>query len=228
MAFQLPNLPNFNVQQPPAFDPLAQQQKQATLSGVMDENALRKQLAPLQVQEQAEKAKQMAIQTQVAQQEQQSQAAMVKAWSDPEFSKKITGGDKSDASGLGFDPDAMTQELISRGVMPKDALAMTQEWVKRSQTIAGTQKDIAQTGEANASIRQKTLKQVGDALGAIQGKTVEKAQEALEAFKQRLVRDPKAFPGLTQDEMAHLYSMDLTHLGPAAGTMEIQPQINQI
>lgn len=224
MAFQLPPIPNFNVQPP---DVLGGQEKAATLAQMLNASALQKQLAPLQVQEQQEKSKQASIQTQTMQAEADSQKAMMKAWSDPEFTKKITGGDKADAGGLGFDPDAMTSELTSRGVLPKEALALTQEFVKRSQAIAATQKDVAQTGEANASIRQKTLKQVGDALGAIQSKPVDKAQEALEAFQQRLVRDPKAFPGLTQDEMAHLYSMDLTHLGAAGGMMELEAQMNE-
>lgn len=51
MAFQLSPVPNFNVQQPPAFDPLAQQERQATLSGLLSQNKLREQLAPLTVQE---------------------------------------------------------------------------------------------------------------------------------------------------------------------------------
>src|SRR5216683_7576129 len=57
MAFQLPSIPNFNVQQPPSFDPLAQQTKQATLSQMLNANALQKQLAPLNVQEAQERLK---------------------------------------------------------------------------------------------------------------------------------------------------------------------------
>src|SRR5438046_2530764 len=124
MPLQLPQMPNFTAQTP---DVLGGQAKAATLSQMLNANKLQQQLAPLQVQEQQEKAKQAAIQTQVAQQEQASQTAMIKAWSDPEFTNKITGTDKSDSSGLGFDPDAMTSELVSRGVMPKEAFGMTQE-----------------------------------------------------------------------------------------------------
>lgn len=225
MAFQLPSLPNFNVQQPPAFDPLAQRQKQATLSGMMDENALRKQLAPLQVQEQQEKAKQAAIQTQQMQIEQQSQAAMMKAWSDPDFTKKITNPDKSEASGLGFDPDAMTQELISRGVIPKDALATTQEFVKRSQAIADTQKAVAQTGEAEAAQRTKGMKVLADKIGSILDLPTAKAGAALDALKQDLVKNPKAYAGIPQQDLAHVYSADLEHLPAMANLIGLESQI---
>ena len=58
MAFQLPQMPNFNVQQPPPFDPLAQQTKTAQLKNMLSETALRQQLAPLQVQEQQQRNQQ--------------------------------------------------------------------------------------------------------------------------------------------------------------------------
>src|SRR6266478_2165792 len=78
MGFQLPQMPDFSVKIPPPFDPLAQQQKQATLSGMLDENSLRRQLAPLQVQEQAEKAKALSLQNQTTQTQQNDMVAFGK------------------------------------------------------------------------------------------------------------------------------------------------------
>lgn len=50
MPLQLPSMPNFNIQAPP-LDPIAQQTKQATLSQMLNANALKQKLAPLDVQE---------------------------------------------------------------------------------------------------------------------------------------------------------------------------------
>lgn len=225
MGFQLPNMPNFNVQQPPPFDPLAQKQKQATLSGMLDENAVRKQLAPLQVQEQQQKAQQAQIQTQQMQLEQQSQAAMMKAWSDPEFTKKITNPDAAEASGLGFDPDAMTKELIGRGVTPKDALGMTQEFVKRSQAIATTQKDVAQKNEAEGALRDKGMKILADKIGSILDLPTAKAGAALDALKQDLVKNPKAYAGIPQQDLAHVFTADLEHLPAMANLIGLESKI---
>src|SRR5260370_38384 len=134
MALQLPaGIPNFNVQQPPPFDPLAQRQKQATLSGMLDENALRRQLAPLNVQE--------------------AQA------------------------------------------------------------------------KAEKEIREKTLKQVANKLGDIGDMNISKAANALDAFRQDRVKNPKAYTGLTQQEMAELYAADLTHLDALEGHLGIAAQV---
>src|SRR5260221_4784691 len=110
MAVQLPaGIPNFNVQQPPPFDPLAQRQKQATLSGLLDENALRKQLAPLNVQEAQEKAKQAAITTQTQQQELDSRKAMMAAIASRALNK-YAGVETPDGSG--FDAAAACHTLL--------------------------------------------------------------------------------------------------------------------
>src|SRR6266436_6002369 len=95
MAFQIAPMPDFNVKIPPPFDPLAQQQKQATLSGMLDENALRKQLAPLQVQEQQQKVAQETTTNQLTQMKLASMQARVKAWSDPDFVDCFMGSSNS-------------------------------------------------------------------------------------------------------------------------------------
>lgn len=226
MAFQLPPLPNFSVTPTPQPDFLQKAGQVASLKNMQSETALRSQLAPLNVQEAQEKAKQAAIQTQQMQLEQQSQVAMMKAWSDPDFTKKLTGdGTNAESSGLGFDADAMTKELISRGVIPKDALAMTQEFVKRSQTIAATNKDVAQTGEANAAMHAKGAKILADKIGSVLDLPTAKAGAALDALKQDLVKNPKAYAGIPQQDLAHVYSADLEHLPAMANLIGLESQI---
>lgn len=221
MPLQLPNTPNFNVNPPQIPPPLETYGKMLQLKALSGQQAL----LPLEIQSEQEKVKAQQTANQQSQLELQSQQSMMKAWSDPDFLKNFTGTDKAQSSGLGFDPDGMSSALISKGVLPKDAMAMTQMFVDRSAKIADTLKAQAQTGEAQAGIREKTLKQVADALGAIQSKPVSDAQDALDAFKQKLVRDPKAFPGLTQDELGHLYAMDLGHMVPATGLMQLEAEI---
>src|SRR5438445_11256385 len=118
---------------------------------------------------------------------------MSKAWIDPDFTKKLTAGHAADTSGLGFDPNMMTSELTNRGVLPKDALALTGEFVKRSQTIAETQKSVAQTGEAQVAQRTKGMEILADKIGSILDLPASKASAALDALKQDLVKNPKAY-----------------------------------
>jgi hypothetical protein len=225
MAFELPPLPNFqtNIPQPPsALDTYG---KLLQLKSLQGEQALQ----PLQMQEQQERVKQQQLQTQQMQLEQQSQQAMMKAWSDPEFTKNFTGTDEANASGVGFDPDAMTKGLIQKGVLPKDAMAMTSSFVDRSQKIATTLKDQGQTGEAIANIRQKTFQSLGDKFGSIidqSKKDPTKAAAALTAFQSDLATNPGAYKGLTQQEMAELHSATtLDHLPAVAGLMGFEGSI---
>lgn len=223
MAFQITPPPSFEVKVPDITGELL---RAAQLKSLLSENSLRQSLAPLQIQEQEAKSRQAGIQTQEMELEQQSQKAMVAAWSDPEFPKKITGdGTNAESSGLGFDADAMSRELISRGVLPKDAMGMTQEFIKRSQTIAETQKAIAQTGEANAAQRTKGMKVLGDKIGSILDLPMSKAGDALAALKQDLVRNPKAYAGVPQEDLAHVYAADLEHLPAMANLIGLESLI---
>lgn len=224
MPLQLPSGPeNFNVQTP---DVMGGMLRAATLSQLLDENKVRQQLAPLQVQEQQQKTQQAGIQTQQMLLEQQSNAAMVKAWSDPDFTKKITGdGSNAESSGLGFDPDAMMKELISRGVSPNAAMAQTQDFIKRAQMIATTQKDIAQTGEANAAQRAKGMKILADKIGSILDLPMSKAGDALTALKQDIRTNTQAYAGVPQDDLLHVVMADLQHLPAMANLIGLESQI---
>jgi hypothetical protein len=225
MAFQLPPLPSFQTQIPQMPNALDQYAKIASLKNMMSETALRQQLAPLNVQEAQQRVQQETTQNQIQQMELKSQQAMMAAWSDPEFTKKITTGDKPTANGLGFDPDAMTSELTSRGVLPKEALAVTAQFVERSQKMASTAKDIAQTGEAEAATSAKGYKILADKIGGIIDMPVDKATAALAVLKQDLVKNPKLFPGVPQQDLAHLFSADLEHLPAIASVIGLDAQI---
>lgn len=214
MAFQLPPLPSFQTNIPQMPDPMQKYGQMLQLKSLLGQQ----QLQPLQVQEAQEKIKQSQMQTEQMQREQESQKAMVKAWSDPKFLDKFTGTDAAQSSGVGFDPNGLTGTLITQGVLPKDALAMTQSMIERSQKIAATQKDVAQTGEAKASQREKGWKSLADRIGGVLDAPSSKAGDMLAQLKQDLVHNHDAFAGVPQDDLAHVFSADLEHL-PAMATM---------
>lgn len=214
MAFQLPSLPSFQTNIPQMPDPMQKYGQMLQLKSLLGQQ----ELQPLQVQEAQEKVKQSKIATEMQQAEQQSQKAMMKAWSDPKFLDNFTGTDAAKESGLGFDPNAMVRSLVTQGVTPKDALALSNQFVERSQKIATTQKDVAQTGEANALRREKGWKSLADRIGGVLDAPTSKAGDMLAKLKQDLLHNKEAFSGVPQDDLAHVFSADLEHL-PAMATM---------
>lgn len=218
MPFQLPALPSFQTNIPEQIaampSPMDQMAKMMQLKQLQGQQSL----LPYQQQEAQERAKQASIATQQQQMEVDSQKAMMKAWSDPEFLKGFTGTAASDASGVGFDPNALTSSLVNKGVLPKDAMAMTSQFVDRSAKIATVIKDQSQTGEANANIREKAMKVLADKIGGVLDMPAAKAGDGLAALKQDLVQNPTAYQGVPKDDLAHIYSADLEHL-PAMATL---------
>jgi len=223
-------MPNFNVQQPPPFDPLAQRQKQATLSGMLSENALRQQLAPLQVQEQQQKVQQATTQNQLQQLELQSQQGIIKAFSNPDFVKKVSATDTTAPGGAGFDPDAMINELTTNyGVQPQQAQAVVDHYLKRSQTLAEIAKTNAQAGEAQSAMRDKGYKLLADKIGSVLDTPAAKAKDAMTALAQDLVKNQKSYAGVPQDDLAHIFQAatagDIEKLQAAAGGIGLDAKI---
>jgi hypothetical protein len=222
MAFQLPALPSFQTNIPQQIaampSPLEQYGKMLQLRQLSGQIQQQQQLQPLQVEQAQQSVQASTLENQQRQQELDSQKALIKAWSDPDFLKGFTGTDAAQASGVGFDPNALTSSLISKGVLPKDAMAMTSQFVDRSAKIATTIKDQAQTGEANAGTRDKGMKILADKIGGILDMPAAKAGDGLAALKQDLVQNPQAYAGVPKDDLAHLYGADLEHL-PAMATL---------
>jgi len=197
---------------------LEQYGKMLQLRALAGQVQQQQQMQPLQVEQAQQGVQAATLENQQRQLELQSQQAMVKAWSDPDFLKGFTGTEASEASGVGFDPNALTSALISKGVLPKDAMAMTSQFVDRSAKIADTIKAQAQTGEANAAQRDKGMKILADKIGGVLDMPAAKAGEGLAALKQDLVRNPQAYAGVPKDDLAHVYAADLEHL-PAMATL---------
>lgn len=214
MPLELPAMPSFQTNIPQMPSSLDQYGKMLQLKALQGQQAMQ----PLQQQEAQQQIQASQLENQQRQLELDSQKAMTKAWSDPDFLKGFTGTDKANASGVGFDPDALTSSLISKGVLPKDAMAMTSQFVDRSAKIADTMKAQAQTGEANAATRDKGYKVLADTIGGVLDAPASKAGDMLAALKQDLVQNPQKFSGVPKDDLAHVYGADLEHL-PAMATL---------
>lgn len=216
MAFQLPTQPNYNVTPPQVQSPLEQYGKLLQLKALSGDV----QMQPLRQQEAQNTVESQQLDIQQKQREQQSQQAMVKAFTDPDFAKSFTGTDAAQSNGLGFDPNVMTQTLVSKGVLPKDALALSGQFIERSQKMAATAKDIAQTGEANATIRIKGFDALHDRVADV----VENPKNAAPLLYD-LVHNPQLFTGVPPDDLFHvrdaLVSENIDKLKASAGAMDI-------
>jgi hypothetical protein len=223
MGFQLPPLPNFQTNIPQMPSPVDQMARVASLKNMLSENTLRQQLAPLNIQEAQERAKQSSIQTQKEQLALDSQKKLQDAIASGAFNK-FAGTEAPDGSG--FDAAGAYQELVSKhGVLPEQAGAAVESLQKIGQSMAEQRKTNAQAAEANATVRGKTLDALAAKLGSIGDMPANKAIDALDAFHESLVKNPKAYPGLTQDELSHLYASDLTLLPAMVQYMGIEGKL---
>src|SRR6185437_5363258 len=91
------------------------------------------------------------------QQKQASQAAIAKAWSDPDFAKTVTNGEGAQ-NGPGFDPNAMMSVLMSGKygkVLPDAAGALVNGFLDRSSKVSEAAKNnAAATKDAIESYQQ--------------------------------------------------------------------------
>jgi hypothetical protein len=225
MAFELPSLPNFNTTVPQQIaamqSPVDAYGKMLQLRSLLGQQSLQ----PLQLEAEQERVKQAQLQTTEMQQQQESQKAMIKAWSDPDFLKGFTGTDAADKSGVGFDPNAMTSSLINKGVLPKDATAMTQQFIDRSAKMADLVKAQAQGGEAMAAQRDKGYKILADQIGAITDAPSAKAADMLAALKKDLATNQAKYSGVPKEDLAHVYSADLEHLPAMASLIGLDAKL---
>lgn len=216
MAFELPNMPNFTVQPPQIADPLQQYGKMLQMKALMGQQ----QMLPYQLEQEEQKAQQSKIQTAMLQQQQQSQAAMVKAWSDPSITSGVTGtsGDSQKMVGFeaGFDPNALIKKLVSAGVMPQQAIEQASSFLALSKNLsAKTKDDLANYKDAHAAL-SKILTPIPDM-------NIADATKALAQAKQSAMGIPGLDPGdqqlVQQATLEHLPAI-INHLGFAQDVAE--------
>jgi hypothetical protein len=214
MAFELPALPNFNttVPQQVANQPSAMDQygRMLQLRSLLANQQQQQQLMPLQVQEQEQRVQQATLQTQQEELKVKSQQAMIKAWSDPDFSSSVTGATGSDLAPSigftpGFDPVKMMRSLVSKGVLPEDARAQAAGLLELSKNLSMKTKD-------DLSNYKESHQQLANLLGPITNMEPEEQGPALDAVKQKV--QSGAIPGLDPRDIALLQQADPTHLQP--------------
>jgi len=215
-------MPDFDVKIP---DVLGGQQKAATLAQMLNANKLQQQLAPLQVQEQQEKAKQSAIQTQQQQMQIESQKAMMAMVAGGELNK-FAGVDTSD--GTGFDAAGAYQHMMAMGrILPEHASQLISSFQTVGKNESDIRKNNAEAGAAQANIRDKGLKVLADSMGSVLDSPSSKFTEARDAFRQELIKNPKKFAGVPQQDLALAYAQADTpeHFQAAVGAIGIQSQL---
>ena len=91
------------------------------------------QMQPMQLEQEKQAVQASTLENQLRQQDVASQQAMVKAWSDPDFLKSFTGTDAAQSSefSASIRTLTMTASLVKQGVLPKDAMGMTQSMIDR-------------------------------------------------------------------------------------------------
>jgi hypothetical protein len=206
MAFQLPPLPNFNTSIPAMPSAVDQMAKVASLKNMLSENALRQQLAPLNVQEAQQRVQQETTQNQLAQLKFSSLQAKIKAWSDPDFAANITGGDNKAATAAvgfnpGFDPFRMIKGLVSRGVQPDDAMADAASFLELSKNLSLKTKD-------DLSNYKESHEQVANVFAPVLDMKASEAGPAFAAAKQKAA----SIPGLDPQDAKYILQSDLEHV----------------
>jgi hypothetical protein len=219
MPLQLPPPPNFNVNVP---DLTQRAMEAGQLRALMSEQALRQQMAPGQLQLQQQQVQQAQLQNQMTQQQLASTKALQAAIVNGTYNKYV-GVETSDGSGV--DAQGLYQELVRNNVLPPQAGEAVNSFLTVAKNSAEIQKTLAQGGEAKQNIRIKTLDQVAAKLGSINDMKASEAGPALDAFKQDLIKNPGAYPGLSQLEMGHIYAADLGHLPAMESLLGLESKI---
>jgi hypothetical protein len=207
MPLTLPPLPSFQANIPQMPDPLQTYGKVLQLRTLMGQQAL----LPVQLQQEQQKVETASLQNQRMQQELESEKALQRAVAGGVLNKYM-GVDTADGSG--FDAAGAYRDLVSNNgpILTDHASRMVNSMLEMAKNQAEIAKATGQAGEAQQNIRAKTLNQLADKLGSINDRPLEKASAALDALKQDLIWNPRAYPGLTQQEMGHLYGATLDHL----------------
>jgi hypothetical protein len=186
---------------------------------------------PLDLQIKQQEAQQAQSQTQVAQvqatmaqQQLASQKAMIDALSDPSFMKDIgTEGTGPRGSGLGFDPNAMTQGLIKRGVLPQQAIGFTNQLVDRSAKVSEAAKNNASAVSETAGAYQKGMDALSQKMSDILDLPTDKAIPAFNDLKQYVAQG--GVPGMSPQDQALFANSTLDHLPAFINLSKIESQI---
>lgn len=196
-----------------------QQLQQQQLAGEQQQQQQRAQLFPSQLSQEQAVAQQ-------AQNKLASQNAIIKAWSDPNFAKQITGNQQQSANGPGFDPNAMMSTLMSGKygkVLPEDAQGIVSGFLDRSVKASEYVKNNAQAASDQFGTYQKSLGMVTDKLSSILQMPAAQALPAFDAYKQELAKNPP--PGIPANDLQALQGSTLDKLPPLINMATIEGNI---
>jgi hypothetical protein len=170
MPFQLPALPNnLNVTPPQIQNPVDQAMKMASLKNMMSEQALRQQLAPLDVQEAQQRNQQGQIQIQQQQLQLANQQKAQQALSDPNFRKDFDDWQKTNPSGNATTPDGNVVDLhpVAQFLAEKKGLPLLGPGgaLEMSGTLTGAAQKQAELLKTQGEAGTSKLKMHSDQIG---------------------------------------------------------------
>lgn len=198
MAFQLPPLPNFNVQIP---DLQQKALEGAQLRNMMSEMALRQQLAPLQIQQQQQQVQAGAIQNTLAQMKLDSNKKLMDLVAGG-LLDKFTGKNANAPEGSAFDATGATAELARQGIM----LEVAQPLIEHFQNIDKATSEIAKNYGTAAADHLKNRATAHSQLAASLDDAAHSENPAgvIPSIIARYLKDPQ---GLSPDEIKGLQSL---------------------
>jgi hypothetical protein len=222
MAFQIPEVPNLTVQQQPMPDMLQKYGQMMSLKNMASEQSLRQQLAPLDVQEAQERAKQAGLQTELTQNQVNSQKAMMTAVASGALNK-YAGSDAA-PDGTGFDaPGAYADLVTNHGVLPEHASQLVNTFQTIAKNNSEIRKNVSEAQQKTLDVRAASHEQMAEDIAGILKLPPEQQPQALANKQREYLAHP--LPGVDRADLAHFNQVDISHLPALAGILDLNDRI---
>lgn len=228
MPFELPPLPNFQVNVPPPIDVIGQYGRMLQLKNLIGEQ----KLLPVQYQQEQEKLAQAQLATQMQRQQMASQKAMMNALSSDNFQKALGGEDNAAQQGGAPDTENLTSFLShykdadGNQILPKDVMGMANLVLTRSKNLADIFKTKAQGTAAQAEAYAKGLDDLSGRMGPVVDAITSQSPDAgklFAGFKASLVKNPPI--GIPQAELSQLFGATMDALPGMAVSASLEKRL---
>ncbi len=226
MPIQVPQIPNLTVQQTPMPDALGQYAKMASLKNMLSENALRQQLAPLQVQEQQQRVQSGSLDVQQKQVQIDSQKNMMDAVASGALNKYV-GDNSGQPDGSNFDAAGAYSDLVTNHhVLPEHATQLVSSFQNIDKNNAEMRKNTSEAQLNYLKVRAESHEQWAEDIDGILKLPLEQQQAALANLKRQHKDHP--LPGINSNDSAIFQNADIAHLPALAGLFDLNAKIEAI
>lgn len=225
------SVPLLATQIRPPESPLDTFGRNVQLANLLQEQRIRQQMAPVQLQTAQAQAKTAGIGAQEAEMEYGYKKKLYDAFADPNF-KDEAFGDAQTVSGnqpgsqpssqVAFNPDSFVQALSKRGVPAPLAIQAAQPFLEYSKSQAALTKD-------QQDIHNHTLGELTDRIAPILDEKDPQKQQLMQQQFGEYLKDPSTLSGLTsqeQQEAQAVSQVDAEHLPLVAGLLGMTKKIS--